>query len=122
MVYRMQLTHNEIVDMLDVKLIAESTLGYTIPPRINEIHDNTLIIKSLLPNKVKITITIADIRLKSHLTTDKTIRFTENSFFYTFLGFIHSRPLGVIEGFIQQIPGLYKAKDRIRLLELIKLI
>ena len=124
MVYKMQLTYNEIVDMLDVKFTAESTIGYTVLPRINEVHDNTLMIKSLVPNKVKVNFTIADISLKLHLTTKKTKRFTENSFFYTLLGFTqsHSRPLGVIEEFIQKIPGIYKAKDRIKLLELIKLI
>ena len=33
----MELTYDEIVDILDVKYIAGSTIGYTIPPGICEI-------------------------------------------------------------------------------------
>ena len=43
MVYRLQLTYDEIVDILDVKFIAESTIRYTLPPRIYEICDFNLI-------------------------------------------------------------------------------
>ena len=62
---------------------------------------------TLLLNKVKVKITTGDIRLWSNLTTKKTIRFTEKSFFYTMLGFTqsHSGPLNDIEGFIRLIPG-----------------
>ena len=37
-------------------------------------------LKSLIPKEVKVTIT-SDIRLKSNLTTSKTIRFTKKPFF-----------------------------------------
>ena len=47
-------------------------------------------LKSLLPNEVKVNITINDIRLRSNLTIKKTIRFTKKLFFYTILGFIQS--------------------------------
>ena len=59
-------------------------------------------LKSLLPNDVKINITIDDIRLKSNLTTNETFRFTEKSFFYTTLGFTQSHlgPLGDNKGFV----------------------
>ena len=43
-------------------------------------------LKSLLPNEVKVNITIGDIRLRSHLSTNKIIRSTERSFSYTILG------------------------------------
>ena len=36
-----------------------------------------MMLKSLLPIEVKVNITIDDIRLKSNLTTNKTIRFTK---------------------------------------------
>ena len=64
-------------------------------------------LKSLLPNKVKVKITIGQIRLKSNLTSNKTKRFRKNSFFYTISGFTQSHlgPLGDIEGFIQKLPG-----------------
>ena len=59
-------------------------------------------VMSLLLDDVKVNITIDDIRLKSNLTTNKTIRFTKNSFFYTKLGFTqsHSGTLGDFEGFV----------------------
>ena len=42
---------------------------------------------SLLPNEVKVNITIDDIRLKSILTTNRTNKFTKKSFFYKIQGF-----------------------------------
>ena len=39
MVYRMGLTYDEIVDILNVKYIAGSTIGYTLPPGVYEITD-----------------------------------------------------------------------------------
>ena len=52
-VYGMELTYDEIVDILDVKNIAGSTNGYTLTHGVNEMTDNILMLKSLLPNKVK---------------------------------------------------------------------
>ena len=75
LVYRMELTHDEIVDILDIKYIAGSTIGYTLPPGIYEISDLNLTLKSLLPNERKVNNIIDDIRLGSNLTTNKTIRF-----------------------------------------------
>ena len=74
-------------------------------------------IKSLLPNKVKVKITIDDIRLRSNLTTNKTLKFNEKSFFYTLSGFTqsHSGPFGDIEGFVQLIPGSYKSDKPINI-------
>ena len=34
MVYRLQLTYDEIVDILDIKYIAGSNRGFTLPPSI----------------------------------------------------------------------------------------
>ena len=75
-------------------------------------------LKSLLPNKVKVKITIDDNRLKSNSTTNKTITFTEKTFFsYTFLGFTqsHSGVLGDLKGYIQLIPGTYKSDKSINI-------
>ena len=66
MIYRLQLTYDEIVDMLDIKNIkytAGFTIGYTIPPKIYEITDIPSMIKSLLPNNVKVNVSIDDIKL-----------------------------------------------------------
>ena len=63
MVYRMEVTYDEIVDILDVNIIAGSTIGYPLQPGIYENGDINLMLKSLLPKKVKIVITIVVIRL-----------------------------------------------------------
>ena len=67
-------------------------------------------LKSLLPEIVKVSITIDDFRQKSNLTTNRTIKFTKKSFFCTVLGFTqsHSGVLGDIGVFIQILPGTYK--------------
>ena len=111
LVYRFQLTYDEIIDILDLKHIAASTKGYTLPPGVYEIIDNNFMLKCLLSKEVKVNFTIDDIRLNSNLTTKKTIRFTEKSFFYKMLGFIqsHSGKLGDITGFIQLIPDKLKS-------------
>ena len=109
--YGMELTHNEIVDILDVEYIAGSTEGYTLPPGVHEITDINLMLESLLPKQVKVKITIDDIRLKTDLTINTTIRFTKKSFFCTILGPTesHSGVLCNISGFVQLIPGSYKS-------------
>ena len=71
MVNRMELTCDEIVDLLDIKYIATSSTGYTVPPGNHEIGEINLMLKSLLLEKVKIFITIDDVRLKSNLATEK---------------------------------------------------
>ena len=111
LVHRLQLTYDEVVDILDVKNIAGSTIGYKLPPGVYEIIDLILILKSLLPNDVKVKFTIDDIRLKSILTRNKTIRVTKKSFFYVILRFTQSHlgELGDIEGFVYLILGTYKS-------------
>ena len=54
-----------------MKYIATSSTAYTLPPGIYEVSDNTLMLKSLFSNEVKIDITIDDIRLRSNLTRNK---------------------------------------------------
>ena len=81
MVCRMQLTYDESVDILDVKHIAGSTNGYTLPPGVYEITDINLMLKLLTPNKVRVKFTFDDVGLKSNLTTNKTTTFSKKSFF-----------------------------------------
>ena len=64
----MQLTFDEHVDILDVKCIAESTNGYKLAPGIYGTSDVSLMLKSFIPNKEKVSITIDDIRLRSNLS------------------------------------------------------
>ena len=74
-------------------------------------------IKSLLPKKVKVNITVDDISIRSNLITNKTIRFNKKSFLCTLLGFTqsHSGPPGDLEGFIQMTPGKYKSNRPINI-------
>ena len=111
MIYTLQLTFNEFVDILDVKYFVGSTLRYTLPLRLYEISDINLILRFLLPGNVKVKVTIDDIRLKSNLTTNKTSKFTKKSFFYIFLGFTQSHlgELPDIEVFVQLKPCTYKS-------------
>ena len=77
--------------------------------------NNTL--KYILPDKVKVNVTIDDKRLKANLKTNQTLIFTEKSFFYTILGFTRSRsyPLDDIDGFYQLIAGSYKSDKSINI-------
>ena len=80
MVYRLQRTYDENVDILDVNYIAGSTKVYTLPLGICKNTDINSMLNSALPKDLKVNITIDDIKLKSYLTTNNTIRFTKRSF------------------------------------------
>ena len=110
LVYRMQLTYDEIMDILDLKYIPTKRTGYSLNPGIYEVVDLSKTLKYILPDNVNVSITIDDIRLKSILKINQTLLFTKKSFFYTILGFTqsHQGPLNDIEGFYQIIPGTYK--------------
>ena len=111
LVYRMRLSYDEIMDILDLKYIPTKRTGYSLNPGIYEVVDLNNTLKYILPDNVKINITIDDIRLKSNLKINQTLIFTEKSFFYTILGFTQSRsyPLDDIDGFYQLIAGSYKS-------------
>ena len=111
LVYRIRLSYDEIMDILDLKYIATKRIGYSLNPGIYEVVDLNNTLKYILPDKVKVNITIDDIRLKANLKTNQTLIFTEKSFFYTILGFTRSRsyPLDDIDGFYQLIAGSYKS-------------
>ena len=111
MVFRLQLTYHEIMNILDLKYIPTKRTGYSLNPGIYEVIDLNNTLKHILPDNVKISITIDDIRLKSNLKINQTLLFTEKSFFYTILGFTQSRsyPLDDIDGFYQLIAGSYKS-------------
>ena len=115
MVYRLQLSYVESIDIFDVNFIAGSTIGYTLPVGIYEISDINSMLEILLPNGVKVTTTIDDIRLRSNLTTNKTVRFSKKSFFHTKLDFVESDsgPLNNIKSFVQLIPRTYKSEKSI---------
>ena len=111
LVHRMRLSYDEIMDILDLKYIPTKRIGYSLNPGIYEVVDLNNTLKHILPDNVRVNITIDDIRLKSNLKINQTFIFTEKSFFYTILGFTQSRsyPLDDIDGYYQLIAGSYKS-------------
>ena len=98
MVFRMELTYSEIENIIEMIYIDTLTTGYTIPPENYELSDIFWRLKSLLPEEVKLDKIFDDTRLKTTLTTNRTIRFTKKSFSSnSILGFTqkHSGPLNL---------------------------
>ena len=87
LVYRMQLTYNEIIDILDLKYISTQRIGYSIEPNIYNVVDLNKTLKNILPNNVKIDITIDERKYKADLKINQTLILTNKSSFYTILGF-----------------------------------
>ena len=117
LVYRFKLTYDEIMDILDLKYIPTKRTGYTIEPNIYNVVDLNKTLKNILPNNVKIDITIDERKYKTDLKINQTLIFTNKSFFYTILGFTqsHQGPLNDIEGFYQILPGSYKSDKPINI-------
>ena len=109
LVYRMQLTYDEIMDILDLKYIPTKRTGYSLNPGIYDVIDLNNSLKHNLPDNVKVNITIDDVRIKSNLKTNQTLIFNEKSFFHTILCFTRScsYPLDDIGGFYHLIAGSY---------------
>ena len=107
----MQLTYDEVIDVIDLKYISTKRIGFSLDPGIYGIVDLNNTLNYILPDNIKVNITIDDIRLKSNLEINQTLIFTEKSFFCTILGFTQSRsfPLDYIDGFHQMISGSYKS-------------
>ena len=117
MVYRLQLTYDEILDILDLKYIPTKRTGYSLNSGIYEVVDLNNTSKHILPDNVKVSVTIDDVRLKSKLKSNQTLIFTEKSFFFTILGFTRSRsyPLDDIQGFHQLMAGSYTSDKPINI-------
>ena len=124
LVYRFQLTYDEFMDILDLKYIPTKRTGYSLNPGLYEVIGLNNTLKYILPNNVKVNITIDDIRLKSNLKTNQTLLFTNKSFFYTILGYTqsHPAPLNDIRGFYQILPGSYKSDRPINITEIDKVL
>ena len=107
LVYRMRLSDDEIMDILDLNYIPTKRMGYSIEPNIFNVVDLNNTLKNFLHNNVKISVTIAEKKYKANLKINQTLIFTNKSFFYTTLGSTqsHSYPLDDIDGFYQLIAG-----------------
>ena len=99
------------MDILDLKYIPTEKTGYRLKPGIYEVIDLNNSLKNILPDNVKVNITIDDVREKTNLKTNQTLFFAEKSFFYIILDFTQSRsyPLDDIDGLYQLIAGSYKS-------------
>ena len=117
LVFRLQLTYHEIVDILDVKYISTKRMGHSIEPNKYNAVDLNNTLKNILPDIVKISITIDEKKYKSNLKINQTLISTNKSFFYTMLGFTqsHSYPLDDIDRFYQLIAGSYKSDKPINI-------
>ena len=117
LVQRMRLSYDEIMDILDLKYIPTKRTGYSLDLGIYEVDELNNTLKYILPDNVNVTVSIDDIRLKANLKINKTLIFTEKSFFYTILGFTQSRsyPLEDNNGHYQLIAGSYKSDKPINI-------
>ena len=117
MVYRFQLTYNEITDILNIKYIPTKRTGYSFNPSFYEVVDLNNTLKYILPDNVKVSITNDPVKLKSNLKNNQTLIFTERSYCYTILGFTRSRSylLDDIDGFYQLLGGSYKSNRPINI-------
>ena len=79
--------------------------------------DLNITLKCILPDNVKLSVTIDDVRIKSNIKINQTFSFTEKSFFYTILGFTrsHSYLSDDIDGFYRLIAGSYKSDKPINI-------
>ena len=107
----MQLTYNEIIDILDLKYFPTNRIGYSLTPDIYEVIDLNNTLKFFLLDIVEVCVTIDDVRSKSKLKVIQTLIFTGKPFFFTILGYTRSRsyPLDDIDGLYQLISGAYES-------------
>ena len=80
LVYRKQLTYDEIIYILDLKHIPTKRTGYSLTTGNYEVTDLSKILKCNLPDSVKVCITIGDVRLKSNLKIVENLIFTVKFF------------------------------------------
>ena len=62
----MRPSYDEIMDIIDMKHIPAKRIGYSLNPGIYEVVDLNNTLKHILPDNVKVSVTIDDIRLKSN--------------------------------------------------------
>ena len=113
----MQLTYNEIIDILDLEYNGTKRIGFSLKPNIYQISDINDALKSILPDIVKLSVSIDEKKYKTELKINQTLIITNKMFFFTTLRFTqsHSYPLDDIDGFYQLISGSYKIEKPINI-------
>ena len=81
LVYRTELTYDEIIEILDINFYPSQREVYTLPPGIHEISNFIKTLHHFLPDIVKKSITINENRLRSDLNNNQTLLFSEKCFF-----------------------------------------
>ena len=65
-IYRMQLTYDELIDILDIKYNPRKRVGDSLDLNIKNMVDLNNTLKYILPDNAKVTVTIDDIKSKSN--------------------------------------------------------
>ena len=110
LVYRFQLTYDEIIDILDLNHISTKRTGYSLNFGLDDVSDINKTLESISSDNVKVSFTIDDIRLKSNTKKIKLYFSLKSLFLIPFLGFTQTLayPLDDIDGFHQLIAGSFK--------------
>ena len=97
--------------------IIPKRIGYSLKPNTYQISDINKTLQNILPDNMKISVTIDEKILKSILKNIHTLIFTDKSFFHTILGFTRSHfyPLDDIDGLYQLIAGSYESEKPIKI-------
>ena len=80
----MQLNFDDFIDILDLKYIPTKRTGYSLNLGIYEVVDLSNTLNYILPDNVKVSVTIDDLRKKCNLKINQTLLFTEKSFWNHF--------------------------------------
>ena len=75
--------------MLDYKYVPTKRIGYSLKPNRYQINDINIALKNILPDKVKISISIYEKIYKFNFNIIQTLIFTDEGFFYTILVFFN---------------------------------
>ena len=84
LVYRMQLTYDEGLNILGIKDIPTKRTGFSLNPDNYEVIHLNNTLKNILPDNVKLSVTKDDARKKSNLKVYEKLYSTEKSFFLHF--------------------------------------
>ena len=110
LVYRFQLTFDEIIDKLDLIFTPIERIASSLPSSIYENFDTNKTLEHILPDIKKVINTNDGIRLKSKLRINQTLFFTKKIFFHTILGFTQSQsyPSNDVDEFYQLMKRKWK--------------
>ena len=88
LVYRFQLTYNEIKDILDLKYNPTERTIHSPNPGVYEVVDLNNTLKYVLPDNVKVSVTVDGVRLKSNLKINQIYKLIKFQFSLKSLSFI----------------------------------